>query len=125
MIFLSLGLGQLLMMGSDLSDMSQVMAVMILIIILGFMVDGLIFRTMERRLHEKYGLTLNDRQSKCRAKIPDLTVRIKGEVRMSKDTSTTTHSSNGTSLSLDTWAVIVAFLLALAVRFDIFENVRW
>src|SRR5260370_38288901 len=30
MIFLSLGLGQLLMMGRDLSDMSQVMAVMIL-----------------------------------------------------------------------------------------------
>jgi NitT/TauT family transport system permease protein len=56
MIFLSLGLGQLLMMGRDLSDMSQVMAVMILIIILGYMVDGLIFRTMERRLQEKYGL---------------------------------------------------------------------
>jgi predicted transcriptional regulator len=32
-------------------------AVMILIIILGYMVDGLIFRTMERRLQEKYGLT--------------------------------------------------------------------
>src|SRR5208282_6903306 len=31
MIFLSLGLGQLLMMGRDLSDMNQVMAVMILI----------------------------------------------------------------------------------------------
>jgi NitT/TauT family transport system permease protein len=57
MIFLNLGLGQLLMMGRDLSDMSQVMAVMILIIILGYMVDGLIFRTMERRLQEKYGLT--------------------------------------------------------------------
>jgi len=57
MIFLSLGLGQLLMMGRDLSDMSQVMAVMILIVILGYMVDGLIFRTMERRLQEKYGLT--------------------------------------------------------------------
>src|SRR6202047_927670 len=57
MIFLSLGLGQLLMMGRDLSDMSQVMAVMILIVILGYMVDGLIFRTLERRLQEKYGLT--------------------------------------------------------------------
>lgn len=53
----SLGLVQLLMMGRDLSDMSQAMAVMILIIILGYMVDGLIFRTMERRLQEKYGLT--------------------------------------------------------------------
>ena len=33
MIFLSLGLGQLLMMGRDLNDMSQVIAVMILIIV--------------------------------------------------------------------------------------------
>jgi predicted transcriptional regulator len=33
------------------------MAVMILIIVLGFMVDGVVFRTMERRLQEKYGLT--------------------------------------------------------------------
>ena len=44
---------------------------------------------------------------------------------MSTDTSTTPHASNGTSLSLDTWAVIVAFLLAMAVRFGIFENVPW
>jgi ABC-type nitrate/sulfonate/bicarbonate transport system permease component len=36
--------------------MSQVMAVMILIVILGYLVDGLVFRTMERRLQEKYGL---------------------------------------------------------------------
>src|ERR1700685_2940248 len=56
MIFLSLGLGQLLMMGRDLSDMNQVLAVMILIICLGYLVDGLIFRTMERRLQQKYGL---------------------------------------------------------------------
>ena len=56
MIFLSLGLGQLLMMGRDLNDMSQVLAVMILIIILGYVVDGLIFRTMERKLQERWGL---------------------------------------------------------------------
>src|SRR5690348_9986525 len=36
MIFLSLGLGQLLMMGRDLSDMGQVIAVMVLIIALGY-----------------------------------------------------------------------------------------
>ena len=58
MIFLSLGLGQLLMMGRDLSDMNQVLAVMILIICLGYLVDGLIFRTMERRLQVKYGLAV-------------------------------------------------------------------
>ena len=57
MIFLSLGLGQLLMMGRDLNDMSQVIAVMVLIIALGYLVDGLVFRTAERRLQERWGLT--------------------------------------------------------------------
>ncbi len=56
MIFVSLGLGQLLMMGRDLSDMSQVIAVMVLIIAIGFVVDGVVFRTMERRLQHKWGL---------------------------------------------------------------------
>lgn len=56
MIFLSLGLGQLLMMGRDLSDMSQVIAVMILIIALGYTVDGLVFKTIERRLQRRWGL---------------------------------------------------------------------
>jgi len=57
MIFVSLGLGQLLMMGRDLNDMSQVIAVMILIVTIGYIVDGLIFRTFERRLQYKWGLT--------------------------------------------------------------------
>lgn len=56
MIFLSLGLGQLLMMGRDLSDMSQVIAVMILIVALGFIVDGLVFKTIETRLQRRWGL---------------------------------------------------------------------
>jgi NitT/TauT family transport system permease protein len=53
----ALGLGQLLMMGRDLNDMSQVLAVMILIITIGYIVDGLIFKTMERRLQYRWGLT--------------------------------------------------------------------
>jgi NitT/TauT family transport system permease protein len=57
MIFVSLGLGQLLMMGRDLNDMSQVIAVMILIITIGYIVDGLVFKTIERRLQHKWGLT--------------------------------------------------------------------
>ena len=57
MIFVSLGLGQLLMMGRDLNDMSQVVAVMILIVAIGYIVDGLIFKTMERRLQFRWGLT--------------------------------------------------------------------
>ena len=56
MIFVSLGLGQLLMMGRDLNDMSQVIAVMILIIAIGYVVDGLVFKTIERRLQNKWGL---------------------------------------------------------------------
>jgi NitT/TauT family transport system permease protein len=57
MIFISLGLGQLLMMGRDLNDMSQVIAVMILIIGLGYLVDGLVFKTIEKRLQERWGLS--------------------------------------------------------------------
>jgi sulfonate transport system permease protein len=56
MIFVSLGLGQLLMTGRDLNDMSEVLAVMILIIAIGYVVDGLVFRTLERRLRHKWGL---------------------------------------------------------------------
>ncbi|MBZ5571468.1 MAG: ABC transporter permease [Acidobacteriia bacterium] len=56
MIFVSLGLGQLLMMGRDLNDMSQVIAVMILIVAIGYIVDGLVFKTIERRLQHKWGL---------------------------------------------------------------------
>jgi NitT/TauT family transport system permease protein len=57
MIFVSLGLGQLLMMGRDLNDMSQVIAVMLLIIAIGYVVDGLVFKTIERRLQHKWGLS--------------------------------------------------------------------
>jgi len=57
MIFVSLGLGQLLMMGRDLNDMSQVIAVMILIVAIGYIVDGLVFKNIERRLQQKWGLT--------------------------------------------------------------------
>ena len=57
MIFVSLGLGQLLMMGRDLNDMSQVIAVMLLIIAIGYIVDGLVFKTFERRLQRRWGLT--------------------------------------------------------------------
>ena len=56
MIFVSLGLGQLLMMGRDLNDMSQVLAVMVLIIGIGYLVDGLVFKNLERRLQQKWGL---------------------------------------------------------------------
>ncbi len=34
-------------------------------------------------------------------------------------------TAKAASLSLDTWAVIVALVLALAVRFDVLKNVPW
>ncbi len=57
MLYLSLGLGQMLMMGRDLNDMSAVIAVMILIIAIGYVVDGLVFKSMESRLQRRWGLT--------------------------------------------------------------------
>jgi NitT/TauT family transport system permease protein len=57
MIFLTIGLGQLLMMGRDLNDMSQVIAIMLMIIALGYVVNRLVFRTMERTLQSRWGLT--------------------------------------------------------------------
>jgi NitT/TauT family transport system permease protein len=57
MVFVSLGLGQLLMMGRDLNDISQVVAIMVLIIALGFIVDGFVFRVIERNLRRKWGLS--------------------------------------------------------------------
>lgn len=57
MLYMSLGLGQVLMMGRELNDMSQVIAVMILIIAIGYVVDGLVFKTIERRLQHQWGLT--------------------------------------------------------------------
>jgi NitT/TauT family transport system permease protein len=55
MIFVSLGLGQLLMMGRNLNDMSQVIAVMILIVAIGYVVDGLVFKAIERQLQHRWG----------------------------------------------------------------------
>jgi NitT/TauT family transport system permease protein len=44
-------------MGRDLNDISQVVAVMVVIILIGFAVDGLIFRIVERNLRRKWGLS--------------------------------------------------------------------
>jgi NitT/TauT family transport system permease protein len=56
MIYVTLGLGQQLNAGRDLNDMNLVIAVMILIIAIGTLVDRLLFRTIERRLQMKWGL---------------------------------------------------------------------
>src|SRR5437588_10681484 len=57
MLYVSLGLGQVLMMGRETNNTNAVIAVMILIIAIGYVVDGVIFKSMERRLQHKWGLT--------------------------------------------------------------------
>lgn len=52
------GLGQVLMMGRDLADMSQVIAVMLIIAMIGTMIDRLIFCNLEKRVRKKWGLEI-------------------------------------------------------------------
>ncbi|MEF9953048.1 MAG: ABC transporter permease [Clostridium sp.] len=59
MLVATKGLGQILMMGRDLSDISQVMAIMIVIIILGLIFENLLFTKIENRVREKWGLNLS------------------------------------------------------------------
>lgn len=56
MLSATVGLGQVLMVGRDLSDISQVMAVMVVIIILGLLVDKLVFGRLEINVRQKWGL---------------------------------------------------------------------
>jgi NitT/TauT family transport system permease protein len=56
LLYVSLGLGHLLMMGRELNDMSQVVAVMLVIIAIGLVVDRLIFAPIETRVRARWGL---------------------------------------------------------------------
>ncbi|MDA8235343.1 MAG: ABC transporter permease [Clostridia bacterium] len=51
-----LGLGYVLMMGRDLADMSQVIAVMIIIALLGLLIDRLVFARLEQGIRRRWGL---------------------------------------------------------------------
>lgn len=51
-----LGLGQLLTMGRDLNDMNQVVAMMLIIIAIGLIVDRFVFAPVESSVREKWGL---------------------------------------------------------------------
>lgn len=52
----SVGLGYTLMLGRDLADINQVMLVMLAIVLIGILVDKLVFSYIERRVLEKRGL---------------------------------------------------------------------
>lgn len=56
LLFVSGGLGQLLTTGRDLMDVAQVMGVMIAIVIIGMIVDRVVFRTVELRIRRRWGL---------------------------------------------------------------------
>lgn len=56
MIFATFGLGQQLMAGRRSNDMGLVVAVMLLILALGWIVDFALFRSLERRMRLKWGL---------------------------------------------------------------------
>ena len=58
LIFVSLGLGQLLQTGRELNDMAQVIAVMIMIVMVGLFFDQLIFAPLERRVRRQWGLVI-------------------------------------------------------------------
>ena len=52
----ALGLGQTLNHGRDLNDMSQVLAVMTILIVIGVVADRLIFTRLEDRVRRRWGL---------------------------------------------------------------------
>lgn len=56
LLFVSLGLGHLLMMGRELADMSQVLAIMAVIVAIGLVTDSLVFGSLERLVRRRWGL---------------------------------------------------------------------
>lgn len=58
LLFVSLGLGHMLMMGRELADTSQVLGVMLVIIVIGLLTDLMIFGSLERRVRARWGLDL-------------------------------------------------------------------
>lgn len=57
LLFVTIGLGQLLQMGRDLNDIRLVAAVMVVIIAIGLLMDGLVFTPIEKRVRFRWGLT--------------------------------------------------------------------
>ncbi|HVY55178.1 MAG TPA: ABC transporter permease [Thermodesulfobacteriota bacterium] len=56
LLYVSIGLGHLLTMGRELNDISQIIAVMIIIIVIGIAVDRFVFTKLENRVRERWGL---------------------------------------------------------------------
>lgn len=56
LLFSFLGLGFLLNVGRQLNDVSQVIAMMLVIMVIGIVVDGLIFKRLEDKVMSRWGL---------------------------------------------------------------------
>jgi len=57
LLFVTLGLGYLLMMGRELNDMSQVIAVMLVIAFVSVVIDRLFFGALESSLRKRWGVS--------------------------------------------------------------------
>lgn len=58
LLFVSRGLGQLLQTGRELNDMAHVVAVMILILLIGVVVDNGFFGPLQRRIQKQWGTVI-------------------------------------------------------------------
>lgn len=58
LLFVSGGLGQLLTTGRELMEIPQVMAVMVCIVLVGLLIDRVLFQTVERRVRRRWGLSM-------------------------------------------------------------------
>lgn len=59
LLYVSLGLGQVLTLGRELNDMSRVLAVMLVIVTIGLFTDYAVFRPAERSVRQRWGLQGN------------------------------------------------------------------
>ncbi len=57
LIYVSAGLGSTLMMGRELHDMALVVATMLVIITIGLVTDRLVFGTLEKSIHRRWGVS--------------------------------------------------------------------
>ncbi|PIN97942.1 MAG: sulfate ABC transporter permease, partial [Nitrosopumilus sp. CG10_big_fil_rev_8_21_14_0_10_33_7] len=56
LLFSFLGLGFLLNVGRQLNDISQVFAIMLVIMMIGIVIDGIIFKRIENKVMSRWGL---------------------------------------------------------------------
>ena len=56
LLFMSLGLGYLLMLGRELNDISQVIAVIAIIILISILIDRFLFGIVESKIKQRWGL---------------------------------------------------------------------